>query len=55
MVQQAPAPVKKSNSGRNIVLIVVVVALVLCCVCVISVAGWACGDLLTGAANTCKF
>jgi flagellar basal body-associated protein FliL len=53
MVQQAPAPAKKSNNSK-VVIIVVVVVLLLCCVCILSVGGWACGDLLTGAAKTCK-
>jgi flagellar basal body-associated protein FliL len=52
MVQQAPAPVKKSNSSRNIVIIVVIVVLILCCVCIGGTALYFCGDLLTGA-GTC--
>jgi flagellar basal body-associated protein FliL len=54
MVQQAPAPVKKSNSTRNIVIIVVVVVLVLCCVCFGGSFLYACGDMLTGK-GTCGF
>jgi flagellar basal body-associated protein FliL len=54
MVQQAPAPVKKANSGRNIVIIVVIVAIVLCCVCGGGGFLYFCGDMITGAGK-CGF
>jgi flagellar basal body-associated protein FliL len=48
MIQQAPAPAKKSNSTRNIVIIVVVAVLLACCACVGISFLYFCGDLLTG-------
>ena len=48
MVQQAPAPVKKSNTGRNVILIVVILLLICCCVVIVGGGGYYCGDMLTG-------
>ncbi len=46
----------QAQQGNNrTVIIVAVVVVLLCCCCVGAVALWGCGDLITGAANSCSF
>lgn len=54
MVQQAPAPAKKSSGPTILIIILVVIVLLVCCSCVVGTFLYLCGDLLTGA-GSCGF
>jgi len=43
------------NNNRTIIIVVAVVVLLCCCCAVVGTAGWFCGDLLTGASQSCTF
>lgn len=45
---------QQGGNSRTIIIVAVVVVL-LCCCCISAVALWGCGDLITGAANSCNF
>jgi flagellar basal body-associated protein FliL len=54
MVQQAPAPAKKSSGPTILIIIIVVIIVLVCCACVGGSFLYFCGDLLTGAGG-CGF
>ncbi len=55
MVQPTPAPAKKSKGPATIIIVIVVIVLLCCCAVIIGGALWGCGDLITGAADSCSF
>ena len=55
MDQSFSSQPSNSNRRRTLIIVAVVVGLLLCCCClaVASVAGWYCGDVLTGLSSSC--